>query len=171
MARVSADSSPGILPECRTGGRPRQSRAASRPMPTMNAAELLRSKGIRPSQQRIRIYESLAASKAHPSAETIFSSLASELPTLSRTTVYSTLDLLARRGLSLRLALTGGELRYDADISPHVHFLCRACRQVFDLPGLGATKPAQGPAGYIVESWQLHAEGLCPRCAADHGHS
>jgi Fur family transcriptional regulator, peroxide stress response regulator len=131
----------------------------------MNAAEFLRARGIRPSHQRVRVYESLAAVKSHPSADEIFRSLSPEMPTLSRTTVFSTLDLLVRKGLARRLALSGSELRYDADLSRHVHFRCRSCGSVSDLPGSRPPAPPRVPDGYVVESSQYYAEGLCPACA------
>jgi Fe2+ or Zn2+ uptake regulation protein len=131
----------------------------------MNVAAFLREKGIQPSQQRIRIYEALAAVKTHPAADTIYRELAGEMPTLSRTTVFSTLDLFARKGVAQRLALSGTEMRYDADTSRHIHFRCRSCGEVSDLPGLCAPAEPRVPEGYIVESSQFYAEGLCPRCA------
>jgi Fur family transcriptional regulator, peroxide stress response regulator len=131
----------------------------------VSASEYLRTKGIQPSQQRIRIYEALAATAAHPSADSIYAELRKELPTLSRTTVYSTLDLFARKGIAQRLALSGSELRYDADTSPHVHFRCRSCGAVSDLSGQAAPARPEVPEGYLVESSQFYAEGLCPRCS------
>lgn len=131
----------------------------------MNAAEFLRGRGIQPSHQRIRIYESLAAVKTHPSADAIYRALASEMPTLSRTTVFSTLDLFVRKGIAQRLALSGSELRYDADLSRHVHFRCRSCGAVSDLQGSRAPAPPRAPEGFVVESSQYYAEGLCPSCA------
>jgi Fur family transcriptional regulator, peroxide stress response regulator len=131
----------------------------------MNAAEFLRGRGIQPSHQRIRIYESLAAVKTHPSADAIYRALASEMPTLSRTTVFSTLDLFVRKGIAQRLALSGSELRYDADLSRHVHFRCRACGAVSDLQGSRVPAPPRAPEGFVVESSQYYAEGLCPSCA------
>ncbi len=131
-----------------------------------DTAELLRSRGIQPSHQRIAIYEALASTKAHPSADALRDALAPAMPTLSRTTVYSTLELFAERGLARRLALTGSELRFDADVSAHVHFRCRGCGAVSDLPDAPAPPPPAVPAGYLVEVSQFHAEGLCPDCAA-----
>jgi Fe2+ or Zn2+ uptake regulation protein len=136
----------------------------------MNVADFLRERGIQPSQQRIRIYEALAAVKTHPAADTIYRELESEMPTLSRTTVFSTLDLFARKGIAQRLAISGTELRYDADTSRHVHFRCHSCGAVSDLPDQRAPAPPRAPKGYIVESSQFYAEGLCPDCAAREAH-
>jgi len=130
----------------------------------MSTTEFLRERGIQPSQQRIRIYEALAATTAHPSADTLHRELQPEIPTLSRTTVYGTLELFVAKGIAQRLALTGSELRFDANTSAHVHFRCRSCGAVSDLPGISAPLPPPAPAGYRVESAQFYAEGLCPRC-------
>jgi Fe2+ or Zn2+ uptake regulation protein len=132
----------------------------------MNVADFLRSRGIQPSHQRIRVYEALAAVTTHPSADVIYRELAPGMPTLSRTTVFSTLDLFARMGIAQRLALSGSELRYDADLSRHVHFRCRSCGAVSDLPDSRPPAPPRAPAGYIVEASQYYAEGLCLACAS-----
>jgi Fe2+ or Zn2+ uptake regulation protein len=131
----------------------------------MNTAELLRSRGIRPSEQRVRIFEALSSVKTHPSAEALFLALSPSMPSLSRTTVFSTLDLLARAGLAQRLALTGSELRYDADTSRHVHFRCRSCGAVCDLEGVRPPPVPRLPEGFVLEGTQYYAEGLCPECA------
>ena len=136
----------------------------------MNIADFLRDKGIQPSHQRMRIFEALAATRSHPSAEAMHRELSPEMPTLSRTTVYSTLDLFAAKGIAQRLTLSGSELRYDADIGPHVHFRCRSCGAVSDLDGFPAPALPDVPAGYLLESTQFHAEGLCPSCASTTSH-
>ena len=117
----------------------------------MNTAELLRSRGIRPSEPRLRIFEALASVKTHPSAEALYLALSPRMPSLSRTTVFSTLDLLARAGLAQRLALTGSELRYDADTARHVHFRCRSCGAVSDLEGV---RPPPVPRRPRASSWK-----------------
>jgi Fur family transcriptional regulator, peroxide stress response regulator len=132
----------------------------------MGAVELLQQRGIAPSPQRVGILEALAGTKAHPSADAIHRKLASRMPTLSRTTVYATLDLLARQGLAQRLSLSGSEVRYDGNVKPHVHFRCRGCGAVSDLEDARVPPVPAVPAGYVVESSQYYAEGLCPACAA-----
>jgi Fe2+ or Zn2+ uptake regulation protein len=132
----------------------------------MNIAGFLRARGIQPSHQRIRIYEALAATKAHPSADTIHRELSQDMPTLSRTTVYSTLELFVEKGIVQKLALSGSELRYDADVSAHIHFRCRSCGAVLDLAGCAAPPPPAIPCGFVIERAQFYAEGLCPACAA-----
>jgi len=63
--------------------------------------------GIRPSYPRIRVLDYLVTMKTHPTAEEVFSHLVKEMPTLSRTTVYNTLNLLVGAGLARTLTIEG----------------------------------------------------------------
>ncbi|MBU5625322.1 transcriptional repressor [Oscillibacter sp. MSJ-2] len=85
------------------------------------------------SARRERIYESVAASCEHPSAEMIYNQLKSELPQLSLGTVYRNLNQLAEEGRLSRLD-SGSADRFDATVAPHTHFCCTACGRVLDLP-------------------------------------
>jgi len=131
----------------------------------VNTVNFLRLKGVQPSQQRIRIWEALAATKAHPSADTVHRVLSPEIPTLSRTTVYSTLDLFVGLGMAQRLEITGSEVRYDADTSAHAHFRCRECGEVSDLPGVAVPSLPILADGSQAERVQLFITGVCQACA------
>ena len=50
----------------------------------------LKSHEIKPSFQRMRIFEYLITHRNHPTVEMIYKSLVKEIPTLSKTTVYNT---------------------------------------------------------------------------------
>ncbi|MGQ0627324.1 MAG: Fur family transcriptional regulator [Phycisphaerales bacterium] len=97
--------------------------------------------GLRCTVQREAIYRALAATKSHPTAEELFSTVRERCGGLSLATVYNTLDALARRGLCRRIADPSGgtSARFDADTSAHVHFVADdgAIRDV--PPDLGDT--------------------------------
>ena len=127
-------------------------------------AALLSEKGIKPSYQRLRIFEYLAGTKAHPSVDTIYRNLAPEIPSLSRTTVYNTLSLFVKAGMAVPIYIDGDELRYDADTSEHGHFRCRVCGGVFDFPVTPGSVSPELPRGFKAELVQLYCVGLCPNC-------
>ena len=54
---------------------------------------------IRPSMQRLAILEYINSCYCHPTADEVYSELVKEHPTLSRTTVFSSLKLLSEKGL------------------------------------------------------------------------
>ena len=90
--------------------------------------------GIRPSLQRLAIMEYLVTHPTHPTADEIHTALSPSMPTLSKTTVYNTLKLLAAHRAILLLDIDERNSRFDGDVSPHAHFRCRSCGAVYDLP-------------------------------------
>lgn len=107
-----------------------------------------RERGLRLTRQREVIYSALAATKLHPTAEELFSSVRGFEPGLSLATVYNTLEALTRCGLARRIPseLANGPCRFDADTSPHVH-ATTADGRVVDLPAqMGAALLSGVPA-------------------------
>ena len=62
-----------------------------------NVGEYLKENGIKPSYQRMKIYEFLLQNRIHPTVDTIYRALNKEIPTLSKTTVYNTLNLFIEK--------------------------------------------------------------------------
>lgn len=89
--------------------------------------------GLRCTRQRVEIYEALAATKCHPTAEQLHRMVGQKLPQTSLATVYNTLDALTSAGLCKRIATSGGGTRYDADIHQHLHLFTRDGR-ILDVP-------------------------------------
>jgi len=122
--------------------------------------------GVKPSQQRLAVMNYLLTHRTHPTVEEVYQSLITELPTLSRTTVYNTLRLLAEHGAALQLTIDEKKVCYDGDTSPHAHFLCTRCGKVFDVPLRCADVAADGclPSGFKTDDVQLYYRGCCPQC-------
>jgi Fur family ferric uptake transcriptional regulator/Fur family peroxide stress response transcriptional regulator len=124
--------------------------------------------GVKPSLQRIAIMGYVMDNLVHPTVDAVFSGLSSSIPTLSKTTVYSTLKLLARQGAVLELNIDEKNVRYDANIFRHAHFRCKHCGSVYDVPVddfEALTKKSAGDLT-ITES-QLYYKGYCGRCKAE----
>jgi len=90
-------------------------------------------KGLRLTHQRLEILRELVGAKDHPSAETVFGRVRRRLPTISLDTVYRTLSTFDDLGLIMRVPVTGDQGRFDADTSPHHHFVCSRCRSIYDF--------------------------------------
>ena len=123
--------------------------------------------GIRPSVQRIAGMEYLQAHRTHPSAEEIYQALAPSMPTLSRTTVYNTLELLVAHGAVAHITIDPRFSRYDGDISLHGHFLCEHCGTLYDVP-VEALPQTLYPKDHQVSSVQLSYRGTCAHCTQKH---
>lgn len=92
-----------------------------------NKTEFLRQlteAGIRPSIQRLEILEFVSSCESHPTAEEIYSFVHQNNPTLSRTTVFSTVKLLAEKGIINDITISSDSTRYDStEHAPHAHFI------------------------------------------------
>ena len=133
----------------------------------MRSAEhtkVLRQVGLVPTIQRLAILDCLSRSKQHPTADQLHLAVQKKFPSISRATVYNTLDALTKAGMVLRLSVDPTVARYDADLGPHAHFRCRACQKVYDI-GVKNGRPIDVNAdGHLVESVHTYAYGICASC-------
>lgn len=130
-----------------------------------DVGDYLKQNGIKPSYQRIKIYEFLMGTKAHPTVDVIYKALVKDIPTLSKTTVYNTLNLFIENRIAQLITIEENETRYDADTSLHGHFKCTACGHVLDFH---VDRELLNPVeleGYKVEEQHLYFKGLCAECA------
>ena len=85
---------------------------------------------------REAMLEFLSGSSKHMSAKEIYASLYKSYPETGLTTVYRTLDLLARMGLITKLTLGDGQSRYELKSREkedhHHHLICTKCGKIID---------------------------------------
>ncbi|HMM21984.1 MAG TPA: Fur family transcriptional regulator [Selenomonadales bacterium] len=128
---------------------------------------LLRDRGFKVTPQRLAIYQVLANSRAHPSAEMIFSQLQPAYPTMSLATVYKTVEILREIGLIQILNTGEDSFRYDADTSMHSHIRCLECGRVddlYDVESAGFVKDVAKKTPYRLTGQQFYFYGICPAC-------
>lgn len=119
--------------------------------------------GIRPSIQRLEILEFISSSHTHPTADEIYSFVHRNNPTLSKTTVFNSVKLLAEKGLINDINISADSTRYDSTLhAPHAHFICRECRRIFDIP-LDMSSLAV-PADFSCDNVNVYFKGVCPEC-------
>lgn len=122
-------------------------------------------------KKRDAIYDYLKQSKAHPSAETVFTDLKPQIPNLAMGTVYRNLTHFKEQGLVSTIATVSGVERFDANTSPHVHFICSGCDAVIDLDEMQVPSSLQATAGNCcggrADSCQLSFTGLCRNCLSN----
>ncbi len=127
--------------------------------------ELIKA-GIRPSVQRLAIFEYVRSSCQHPTAEVVYEALRDELGSLSLTTVYNTLKLFVDAGLILMLTIDDTFRCFDGDCSSHAHFLCNKCGKIMDLKiKKDFLTMVEGIDGLEITDAQLYLKGLCPNCS------
>ena len=128
----------------------------------------------RHSRQRELIKSFLETRKDHPTADTVYRNVRNQNPRISLGTVYRNLTLLAEEGEIRRLNVGDGVDRFDGDVSPHYHFVCRKCGSVIDLD-MGSiesiTSAAAANFDGRIEGHSTYFYGTCRRCLRLHEHS
>jgi len=85
---------------------------------------------------REAILEFLSKSSKHMSAKEIHASLCKSYPRMGLTTIYRTLELLARMGFITKLTLGDGQSRYEFKSSEkekhHHHLICTECGKIIN---------------------------------------
>ncbi|MCA9732260.1 MAG: transcriptional repressor [Deferribacteres bacterium] len=136
------------------------------PISIETVKNLLEAKGVKPSFQRISVLKYMLQKKNHPSVDMIYQNLITQIPTLSRTTIYNTLKLLNKKRVIASLSISDTELRYDYISDPHDHFLCKQCGQIFDIDALTEAMEPKEINGHDVHEVQVNAKGICSSCRA-----
>jgi Fe2+ or Zn2+ uptake regulation protein len=109
----------------------------------------------------------------HPTVTQLHTTLVARGHRLGVATVYQNLARLAESSLVSRFLDSQGLLRFDANLSPHHHLLCRSCGRILDV-GLSEQHAARlaelthdlaGVHGsWQLEDGQLELHGVCPAC-------
>lgn len=130
----------------------------------MVTKDILKSHDIKPTIVRLKIYDYLVSEKNHPTADMLYKSLSDEIPTLSKTSVYNTMDLFSQKKLVQTITIEDNETRFDADTSSHGHFKCTKCSEVFDFDVDFSKTTHNLPAEFIINERHLYFKGLCKSC-------
>jgi len=127
--------------------------------------ELLSGKGVKPSFQRLSVLKYLMVAKNHPSVDHIYQAIHKDIPTLSKTTVYNTLNLLVEKGIVSALGIKEGEVLYDYIEEPHAHFQCLNCGCVKDIMIGSDLLKLESLNGLTIQSAQINFKGFCDSCS------
>lgn len=127
----------------------------------------LKMKGIRLSHQRLKVLEFLAGQMIHPTADQIYTGLLKEIPTLSKTTVYSTLNALVDAGMVRMINIEDHEVRYDIRVENHGHFKCEACGTIYDFDADIDSLSTGGLNHFEIKDKNIYFKGTCPSCTAE----
>ncbi len=124
----------------------------------------LKEKNIRLSHQRLKVLEYLTENPNHPTVDQIYTELHPEIPSLSKTTIYSTLNALAEAGLVRVITIEDNETRYDIRTEDHGHFKCEACGTIYDFGADIGSLKADDLTGFEVNDKHVYFKGICPQC-------
>lgn len=124
----------------------------------------LKNNNIRLSHQRLKVLEYLDRNRVHPTVEQIYNGLYDEIPTLSKTTIYNTLNTLTEVGLVRSITIEDNEVRYDIRTDAHGHFKCKTCGKIYDFEVNLDSCEIKGLNGFRIHTRDMYFSGVCPKC-------
>ena len=127
----------------------------------------LKNRKIHPSYQRIKVLEYLNKNQCHPTVDQIFKDLKSEIPTLSKSTIYNTLNLFLKSRLIREINIEDNEIRYDIITKNHGHFKCENCGKIFNFSIDFNSFKTKELSGFKITDKNLYFKGICPNCLSN----
>jgi Fe2+ or Zn2+ uptake regulation protein len=129
---------------------------------------LLRQRGNRLTPQRRAIVRIVQEQGGHLGADEIYYMARKEVPRLSLSTVYRTLELLKDLDLVSELHLAGSRYRYEAQSGEHQHLVCVNCGKVIEFECGHWTEMHRQLAdqhGFRITGSRVELFGCCEECS------
>jgi len=130
--------------------------------------KLLKKNDLKVTPQRIKILKYLDTHRTHSAVGEIYSFFKKSIPSLSKTTVYNSLDTLKEHGLIQALSICGSEHRYDFKNEMHHHFLCKKCGKIYDIdfkcPNIKEIRKEIESSGHHIKEVHGYFKGTCNEC-------
>ena len=122
--------------------------------------ELLRSKGLRATPQRVAILRLLMRG-GHLTLDQVLNELRKVEPNISISTVYNTLNTLTKLGI-IRSFEADGKTWYEAHREPHVNVICEDTGQIIDVNiDLSAIEREVSKLGILVKDLNVIIRANC----------
>jgi Fe2+ or Zn2+ uptake regulation protein len=125
--------------------------------------------GYRLTPQRRVVLEAIQGTQSHPTAQDVFMSVKSVMPTISLATVYNCLETLVEVHLIRQVNMERESTRYCANMHEHAHFFCNQCGTVVDAPLVSQASFEEAwmlPETTMLTAADVVLRGLCADCAA-----
>jgi Fe2+ or Zn2+ uptake regulation protein len=127
---------------------------------------LCRTRGLALTTQRRAILRAVL-DLDHPHADRLHEALRSRGLSVSRATVFRTLESLVRLGVIRKTSHAGGSIRFDGRSEHHHHLICIRCQRIVDFcdEGLDTLSfPDTRRFGFQVLDLQVELRGICSQC-------
>ena len=110
-----------------------------------------------------QIYDIVNASRAHMTADQVYTELKKSYPAVSLATVYNNLNKLCDIGMIRRASLEDSPDRYDR-IEKHDHLVCQKCGKLSDICFDDLTQSLKKQFGEDFLFYDLKVFYICPDC-------
>lgn len=132
---------------------------------------MIRQMGLKVTQQRMAILESLSAGRAHVTAQEVFETVNAKYPEIGFATVYRFLRKMAEQNMVTEVRMGGLPARYE--LTPrrhHDHLTCVQCSQIveFENPQIETLQEQVAREhNFRLTHHVLELYGICSRCQTE----
>jgi Fe2+ or Zn2+ uptake regulation protein len=112
------------------------------------------------------ILKYLVENQCHPTVDQIFSVMLKQIPTLSKATVYNTLNAFIEAKLVRVLNIEDNEMRYDIVMEDHGHFKCLSCGRIYNFAVKIDEVVSDELHDFHITEKNVYFGGVCPACLA-----
>ena len=127
------------------------------------------SMGIAPAEHTVAVFEYLLHNRSPQTSEEIFQALYPTESSLTRTSVDTSLEILAQTGIIQVVRMdteTYTAKRHNKEAVPHAHLICSCCGAVEEIPmSANVARMVALPRGATVNDMQMMCLGLCAKCS------
>ena len=88
--------------------------------------------GLKFTHQRMVICEAIYSAQNHPTAEAVYDLIKNSNPSISKGTVYKTLETFVNAGIIRKFVDNGGIMRFDPVLDAHSHLYCKNSNEIRD---------------------------------------
>lgn len=141
------------------------------PVDPVSFKRMIRQMGLKVTQQRLAILESLSGGRAHVTAQEVFETVNHRYPEIGFATVYRFLRKMAEQNMVTEVRMGGLPARYE--LTPrrhHDHLTCTKCGQIveFESPSIEMLQEQVAKAhNFRLTHHVLELYGECPRCQSE----
>jgi Fur family transcriptional regulator, ferric uptake regulator len=132
---------------------------------------IVRQMGLRVTEQRLAILESMSQGRAHVTAQEVFETVHSKYPEIGFATVYRFLRKMAEQKLVTEVRMGGLPARYElTPVRHHDHLTCVRCGQIveFECPPIETLQEKVAREhNFRLTHHVLELYGECARCQVE----
>lgn len=126
----------------------------------------LKAKGLKLTPQRFAIIEAFAENALlHPSANIIYEEARKKRAGISLSTIYYTLNELAKNGIINILEFEKMDNRHEGNTKAHIHLICKECKKIIDIfPKFFDPSEFIKNVDFLVTGARFEYYGYCQEC-------
>jgi Fur family ferric uptake transcriptional regulator len=130
--------------------------------------KVVRNLGLKVTQQRLIILETILKGRAHVTAQEVYEAVARRAPDIGFATVYRFLRTLCQHNYVTEVRMGGLPARYEwAGKRHHDHLTCVRCRRICEFENQEIERlqlKIAGELGFVLTNHVLEMFGLCSDC-------